>query len=286
MSGYRIVPTQGLDMLGEGPLWSARSNRLWRVDIVGQKVRAIDIDTHEAQDWAMPEKVGWVIERQGRDDLLAGLASGVVELALDPLRIVPLVSPEPDRPHNRLNDAKVDAAGRLWFGSKDDRDQDASGALYRLDTGSAVQRMDDGYQVTNGPTFSPDGRWLYHNDSGRRLVYRFALAADGTLGERGTFITFADDWGYPDGMTTDAQGCLWIAHWGGARVSRFDPDGALIESWPLPAANITSCAFAGAGLDRLFVTSAALDSPGGAADGALFEIDPGVTGIAPTPFAG
>ena len=285
MGEYRQIARATVDQLGEGPLWSVTTGRLWWVDIMGQRLNALDLASGAARDWAMPERIGWMIERRG-GGMLAGFRSGVVELTLDPVVATPVVSPEPDRPHNRLNDAKVDRAGRLWFGSKDDRDQEPLGALYRLDPDLAVTRMDDGYHVTNGPTFSPDGRWLYHTDSGRRQVYRFALGDDGALGPRQDFITFDDDWGHPDGMTTDAEGCLWIAHWDGGRVSRFDPDGRMMRSIALPARNVTSCAFAGDALDRLFVTSAAADSPGSPADGALFEVDAGVTGIAPTPFAG
>ena len=285
MAGIRIIARDGVDELGEGPLWSAGTGRLLWVDIMGQHVRALDLASGAVNGWAMPERVGWVAERRD-GTLLAGFKSGIVALTLDPVAATPFAQPEADRPHNRLNDAKVDTAGRLWFGSKDDRDREPLGALYRLDPDGAVTRMDDGYHVTNGPTFSPDGRWLYHSDSGRRRVYRFALGTDGSLGEREDFITFADDWGYPDGMTADAEGCLWIAHWDGARVSRFDPDGALMRSIALPARNVTSCAFAGAALDRLFVTSAAIDSPGTPADGALFEVDAGVAGLAPTAFAG
>lgn len=286
MASFRIIERNRQDQLGEGPLWSPATGRLFWVDIMGQRLNQLDPADGTVTEWAMPERIGWVVERQGGTGLLAGFKSGVVQLALDPLEWTAMVSPEADRPHNRLNDAKVDGRGQLWFGSKDDRDQEPLGALYRLDGDGTVTRMDDGYQVTNGPTFSPDGRWLYHTDSGRSQVYRFALAEDGSLGERQDFITFEPDWGYPDGMTTDAEGCLWIAHWDGGRVSRFDPDGRMMRSIPLPARNVTSCAFAGAALDRMFVTSAAIDLPGSAADGALFEVDPGVTGLAPGTFAG
>jgi sugar lactone lactonase YvrE len=286
MTNFRIVARPTRDLLGEGPYWSARAGALFWVDIVGARLWELALANDRLRSWAMPEKICWVVEQVGSDDLLAGFKSGVADLALEPLAVQPRLSPEPDRPHNRLNDAKVDPAGRLWFGSKDDRDQEATGALYSLDGQGRLRRHDDSYLVTNGPTFSPDGDWLYHTDSGRGRVYRFALRADGTLGARSLFIQFEEGWGAPDGMTTDAEGHLWIAHWGGGRVSRFDPQGRLDRSVPLPATNITSCTFAGPGLDRMFVTSASLDTDGGDAQGALFEIDPGVTGLAPIAFAG
>lgn len=285
MDSHIIIPRTVVDQLGEGPTWSTSTGRVYWVDIVGQAVNTLDLTTQEVRRWPMPEPIGWVVERRDHKGFLAGFKSGIVELTLDPLNIRPFLSPEPDRPGNRLNDAKVDAAGRLWFGSKHDADQANSGALYRLDTDHRLTRVDDGYAVTNGPTFSPDGRYLYHNDSGRRLVYRFPVAADGTLGTRDVLITFEESWGYPDGMTTDAEGWLWIAHWGAGRISRFDPTGRLVRSHALPATNITSCTFAGTDMDRLFVTSAAIDSAGGPHDGALFEIDPGVSGLRPTPCA-
>ena len=112
------------------------------------------------------------------------------------------------------------------------------------------------------------------------------MTPEGDLTGKKVFLKFAADWGVPDGMTLDAEGFLWIAHWGGARVSRFDPDGQLDRCVSLPASQITSCAFAGANLDRLFVTSAAVDKAHEPLAGSLFEIDPGVRGIAPNYFAG
>jgi sugar lactone lactonase YvrE len=234
----------------------------------------------------MPEKIGWIVEQAGRDDFLIGLESGIARLSLDPFAIAPLVDPEPDRPDNRLNDAKVDPRGRLWFGTKSDVNPDSKGALYRLDPDLAVSRHDDGYGVTNGPTFSVDGRWLYHTDSDARTVYRFALGADGALGPRTEFLRFAPDWGYPDGMTTDSEDGLWIAHWAGGRISRFTPDGKLDRSIELPARNITSACFAGERLDRLLVTSARNDSEGEPEAGCLFEVDTGMTGRPATLFGG
>ena len=87
-------------------------------------------------------------------------------------------------------------------------------------------------------------------------------------------------------MTTDEEGCLWIAHWGGGRLSRVDPEGRLMRAIPLPAPNITSCAFAGDGLDRLFVTSAARGAEDVPEAGALFELDAGVRGLPPRAFGG
>lgn len=276
---YSIVSRPHRDELGEGPHWSPAQGVLWWVDIFGQAVSRLSLADGRVDRFAVPERIGWVIARADRGDLLAGFRSGIAALTLDPLVVTPLVRPEPDRPHNRLNDAKRDAAGRIWFGSKDDRDESASGALYSLEPDGRVVRHDDGYRVTNGPAFSPAGDRLYHTDSGRGCVYCYPLRDDGTLGPRRSFITFPPEWGVPDGMTTDRDGCLWIAHWGGGCLSRFDPDGRRMQSIALPASNITSCAFAGDALDRLFVTSAAVGTTDEPHAGALFEVEVDTPGL-------
>lgn len=286
MSNFSIVSTPFRSALGEGPRWISRRNELFWVDIIGPALHSLSLEDGAVQSWMFDEPIGWIIERAGRDDFVIGLKSGFASLSLDPFVITPIGNPEPDRPFNRLNDAKVDSAGRIWAGSKNDRDEQASGALYRLDTNLNWSRLDDGYGVTNGPTFSPDGSILYHTDSARRVVYAFNLSADGQLTGKREFIRFENEWGYPDGMTTDSEGGIWIAHWDGGRVSRFRPDGTLERSIHLPASNITSCAFAGPDLDRLFVTSASLYREGEAEAGALFEVHADVCGLPAPAFAG
>jgi D-xylonolactonase len=227
-----------------------------------------------------------VIERENAKGFIAGFMSGFTGLLLEPLDIRPIVNPYPDIPDNRLNDAKADSHGRIWAGSMPFGADRPSGNLYRLDPDRRLYVMDRGYHVANGPAISPDQRWLYHTDTVPGLVYRFALQADGALGPREIFIAFEKEWGRPDGMTVDAEGHLWIAHWNGAQVSRYTPEGRRIRSIALPARQVTNVCFAGAKLDRMFVTSAA-DGGLAAPHGGLFEIlDPGVTGVAPGRFGG
>ncbi len=286
MADFRIIAREERDVLGEGPLWSPSRGGLFWVDIMTPVLRFLDLTSEAVSNWTMPERIGWVIERRGTTGLIAGLKSGFHDLDLDPFALRLIGDPEPDRPENRLNDAKADSQGRIWAGSKDDRDEAKSGALYRLDADRRWSRHDDGYGVTNGPTFNPGGTILYHTDSPARTVYAFDLAADGMLSGKRPFIRFEEEWGYPDGMTTDAEGGLWIAHWDGGRISRFRPDGSFDRSITLPAANITSIAFAGPALDRMFVTSAALDDDRHEHAGALFEVFAGVTGLAAGQYAG
>ncbi len=285
MSLLRIIERTRHDRLGEGLLWSARETAVYWTDILGQRLHRLKLDDDAIASWDMPETIGWVVERRAAPGFLAGFASGIVALTLDPVTVTPLLAPEPDLPGNRMNDALVDAHGRLWAGTMSFDGGVPTGALYRFDPDHRLTLIDAGYRVTNGPTISPDGRWLYHADSPLGLVYRFPLDARGDAGPRATFLRFEADWGSPDGMTIDAEGGLWIAHWGGGRISRFTPDGQLDRSIALPASQVTNIVFAGPNLDRMFVTSAAAGVKEPHA-GALFEVAPGVRGCPTHLFAG
>ncbi len=276
--------------LGEGAVWVARENALYWVDIKAPAVHRYEPDSGARRTWPMSEQIGFLVERAS-GGFVAGLQSGLAILDLEADQCVPLGGPELDQPGNRLNDGACDAAGRLWMGSMDDAETDPSGVLYRVMPDHRWQPVDGGYIITNGPAFSPDGGTLYHTDTPKRTIYAFDLAADGEIGGKRALVRIADDSGFPDGMTVDAEGYLWVAHFGGWRLSRFTPAGELDRVVEMPVANITNCAFGGKGLDTLFVTTAAKglnDSQlrNQPLAGGLFEIFVGVRGLAPTPFAG
>ena len=272
--------------LGEGPLWSARDNAVYWVDILAPAVHRYALASGRVTSWPMPQKIGWLIERRDHPGFIAGLQSGFHELTLDPVICTPIVDPEPHLPGNRMNDAKADRFGRIWAGTMDADIKLARGALYCMDAQLQVTQHDSGYLITNGPAFGPRHDCMYHTDTGRGIVYRFDVSTHGKLGNKTEFLRFPADWGAPDGMTVDAEGGLWIAHWGGSRVSRFLPDGTLDRQTQLPATQISSCVFAGQKLDRMFVTSAAIEKSQEPLAGALFEVDPGVRGLPPHMFAG
>ena len=186
---------------------------------------------------------------------------------------------------------KVDRQGRFWAGSMDDAQRHASGALYRIDANRSVTLIDDDYRIANGPAFSPDGRIMYHNDTGRQVTYAFDLDVDGRASNRRVLIEHPPDGGHPDGITVDLEGCIWIALWGGWCVRRFSTSGECLQTVRLPVEQPSSCAFGGPDLDRLFVTSAREDLNEGALSkqpsaGGLFMLDVGVKGIPEIPFAG
>jgi D-xylonolactonase len=272
------------DTLGEGALWCARDGAFYWVDILAPALNRLSLASGLVERFVMPEPLGWVVEH-AQGGFVGGFRTGVARITLDPVSVGPRVGPEPHLPGNRMNDGKADHTGAIWCGTMDMAEVEQSGSFYRLSPEGQWAQIDSGYGVTNGPAFSPCGRWIYHTDSFKRTIYRFARQGDGAV-DREVFVLFTEADGYPDGMTCDADGYLWVAHWGGARISRFAPDGTLDRAIAMPARQITNIAFGGEGLDRMFVTSAAIGLPESADDGALFEVEAGVCGLAPFAYAG
>ena len=279
----RIIPRERRDRLGEGPYWHADEGALYWVDILGNRVNRLTLADERVDEWTLPEMVGWVIARRDAPGFLAGMRSGVKAVRFDPLSVEPFAELPGHPAPNRMNDAKADAQGRIWAGTMPVACDEPTGALHRVDPDGTVAVADAPYTIANGPAIDPDGRFLLHTDTKLRTVFRFALHDDGTLGPREPWLEFEPGWGNPDGMAFDAEGGLWVAHWGGSRVTRFDRQAKPERHVALPASQITSMAFAGDALDRMFVTSAA-DGVSEEHGGALFEVDPGVRGLAPHRF--
>lgn len=276
-------------LLGEGPVWDARDEALYWVDIKGYKIFRLD-RAGEVRHWDTPFRIASLAPRQA-GGFIAGTDRGFAEVDLDALRFEPFENPEADRATNRFNDGKLDREGRFWAGTMDDTEKAATGALYRLDADRSWHRADDDYRVTNGPAFSRSGRLMYHNDSGRRVTYVFDLDGAGTPSNRRIFARYGDGEGYPDGMTVDSEDCLWIAFWDGWCVRRFSPAGECIAKIDLPVQKPTSCTFGGPSLRDFYVSSASvgLSKPERARQpcaGGLFMLDTGCVGLADLPFEG
>jgi xylono-1,5-lactonase len=276
--------------LGEAPLWVAREQALYWLDIEGRRIFRQKFGSDGWESFETPLRVGSLLPR-AKGGFVAGTEKGLAFADPQAGRFDIFADPERDLPGNRFNDGKTDREGRFWAGTMDDKEEQATGALYRIDADLSVDKADGGYEITNGPAFSLDGRTMYHNDSGRRVVYTFDLDRDGNASNRRVFARFEEEDGAPDGMTVDAEGCLWVCLFGGWCVLRFSPEGECIGEVEMPASQPTSCAFGGPGLDRLFIASARKDLDGEALArepfaGGLFSLMPGVRGVAEVPFAG
>jgi len=278
--------------LGEGPVWVARESAIYWVDIKGRSLHRYKPGSGERGSWPIPAQLSALAPRAG-GGFVCATRDGFALLFLDgdSPRLEMLGGPEGDLPGNRFNDGKADAAGHFWAGSMDDSEERPTGALYRLDPDLSWRQMDADYVITNGPAFSPDGRTLYHTDTLQRCIYAFDLDEGGEPGNKRLFLQLPESSGHPDGMTVDAEGCLWVCHWGGWGITRFSPEGEAIGRIELPVANVTCCTFAGENLDELYITSARK----GLSDeelaqqplaGGLFHCRPGVRGLATPLFRG
>ncbi len=248
-------------MLGESPYWDLTAEALVWVDIMAGAVHVFEPRSGLDRAFTVGQPVGAAVPRAAGGYVLAlrdGLA--VVDGESGPLRW--LAELERDEKRTRMNDAACDAHGRFWAGTMDLAEREPLGSLYRLSPQGAVETLLTGVTVSNGLDWSPDGDVLYHIDSPRLTVEAYTLAADGhTLVPRGTVVRFEPGCGEPDGLTVDAEGCLWVALWDGWSLRRYRPDGTLVGVLELPVARVTNSAFGGAALDTLYVTTARPDEP-------------------------
>jgi sugar lactone lactonase YvrE len=269
--------------LGEGPRWDSRRQRLLWVDIMRGRVHAFAPSTGECRNVAVGRPVGALASASDASLVLA-VAGGFARLDLDSERLEMLAVVEADRPQNRMNDGNCDGAGRFWAGTMALDEAPGAGALYRLDPDLTVHTMLTGVTISNGLDWSPDGRRMYYVDSPTQRIDVFDFdVATGTIANRRAFVEVPADAGVPDGLTVDAAGFVWLALWGGAALRRYAPNGTLARVVPLPVTHPTSCAFGGAALDELYVTSArrpltAQEKARQPQAGGVFRLRPGVAG--------
>lgn len=278
-----VVQTRSL--LGESALWVPGEQRLYWVDLRAPAIHRFDPAGGHDEVWplSLPVPLGGIV--RGRRSLLLATRGGVMRCDFDKRQLVLWTQPN-DRPADTaFNDGKVDRDGRLWLGSKHLDESQAVGRLYRVAPDGTAAVADAGFVCSNGPAFSPDGRVLYFADTTEQRIYAYDLdPASGTLTKRRQFARFTPEEGEPDGMTTDAEGGLWVCHWGGWRVTRFDADGRRDRMVAMPVPNVTSCCFGGTNLSTLFITTASVDMTPDIAEtatlaGSLFVVEPGIAGL-------
>jgi len=245
--------------LGEGTLWSAREQALYWLDILGRRLLRWRPADGQQRSWHFDEEITAVAERAEGDGLLVTLRRGFA--VFDPAQPgqPPRYLHQPREPaSNRFNDGKCDAQGRFWGGTMDFDCKAPSGTLYRFDADGRCSAHEHGITVSNGPTWSADGATMYFSDTAIARTYAFDFDAQtGTLWNRREWLRMPADQGFPDGMTTDAAGRLWICHWGGRCVSCHDPVSAReLCRIELPVDNVTDCAFGGPDLRTLFISTA------------------------------
>ncbi|HRE50565.1 MAG TPA: SMP-30/gluconolactonase/LRE family protein [Flavitalea sp.] len=247
-------------LLGEGPVWDAANSRILWVDILYGHIHAFHTQRREYRMFQTGQMVGAIaVKKNGL--LTAALKSGFYEIDMDRREIKLLKQVEADLPDNRFNDGKCDPTGRFWAGTMSVKGTAGAGKLYMLEHDNQVSVRIDNVSCSNGMAWNKDHDRLYYIDTPTQQVVAYDYnPADGSISNGKTIITIPEEEGYPDGMTIDEEGMLWIALWNGGKVVRYDPEtGRQLMHFSLPAAKITSCAFGGEHLSDLYITSAKVD---------------------------
>jgi sugar lactone lactonase YvrE len=266
--------------LGEGPCW-VDGTVLW-VDIPGGRLHRTDPESGQTATIDLGPPVSAVLPT-GDGELLVSRQDRLVVLGDDGAERTVAAMSAP--PAVRFNDGATDPQGRVWIGSMDTEERSAVGTLYRLDPGPVLTPVVAGVTVSNGLGWSPDGTRVYYVDSPTRQVDVLDFdPATGAVAGRRRFADLTGESGFPDGLTVDAEGGVWVALFSGGALHRYGPGGELDTVVTLPVSHPTSCAFGGPGLADLYVTTASAPVPAAerAAQplgGRLLRLRPGPVGI-------
>lgn len=288
MSSFQVIAA-GPDCVGESPVWDARLQALWWVDIESQLVRRWTQATGQLMAWRLPERIGCIaLAEDGR--VIAAMESRIATARLGEdgsvvLENLALMSHP--APGMRFNDGRCDASGRLWVGTMlmDQSQGLALGGLYCLDERGLSGPHVQGIYTANGSGFSPDGKTFYLSDSHplSQQVWAFDFDLErGQLSNRQPFLDMCDMPGRPDGAAVDGLGNYWICGNDAGQVHGISPQGALLRSLAVPFSKPAMCCFGGPELSTLFVTSIVpadprLDPQG--LSGSVVALHPGVTGL-------
>ena len=256
-------------LLGEGPLWHPLRQQLFWFDILNKKLMSC-IGAQD-REWQFDEYVsaaGWIT----KTDLLIASETQLFTFNVETSEVGQSFVLEADNAITRSNDGRADPWGGFWIGTMGKKAQTAAGSIYRFYQGEIVS-LYSGLTIPNSICFSPDRQFGYYADTASQQIMRQALDDNGwPKGQASVFIDLTEEGLNPDGSVIDADGALWNAQWGAARVARYASDGQYVSKIPMPARQVTCPAFGGHNLRTLFATSASegLKNPS-ADDGATFH---------------
>lgn len=239
--------------LGEGPIWTPESNSVTWTDITQKTFHTVNIDTGKTESFGVPSMVG-AIGHTKDGHYIAATQNGFARISVDG-DYLPLHSFLQD--DMRMNDGKVDPAGRFWAGSMALSFEKDRGSLYVLETDNSYQKVLDNITLSNGMGWSPDAQYFYYIDSIPGVLKRFEYDSDiGKISSPKNLITFDISSGVPDGMSVSSDGKIVVALWDGGRIEIYEPTGAKVSEIKLGVSRPTCCTFAGPNQDILIVSTA------------------------------
>jgi len=279
-------------MLGEGPTWDFEMKVLYWLDILNCELHIYNPDDCTDRVIKTEQYIGTVVPRE-KGGIVLAMEKGFYFLDTGTEELTFIADPEPDMEENRFNDGKCDPAGRFFAGTMHKEGKGAFGSLYCLDTDLRVRKVLDGVSISNGIVWSSDSKTMYYINTPVKKVWAFDYdMKTGEVSNRREAIDGEAEEGIFDGMTIDTEGMLWIAHFGGFKVTRWDPlTGKKLEEIMLSVPNPTACAFGGEELDELYITTARLAMSEEELEkypesGGLYKVKPGVKGVRAYKFGG
>ncbi|HEY2818608.1 MAG TPA: SMP-30/gluconolactonase/LRE family protein [Casimicrobiaceae bacterium] len=242
--------------LGECPVWSGAEQALYWVDINAPALNRFDPATGQSIVMTMPESIGCFALRVAGGFMIA-LRSGIWTASARGVLERKVADAPYDPARHRFNDGRCDPQGRLFAGSMNERRDASTGALYRLNDDGALIEVLGEIMISNGLVWSPDGKTMYHADTPTRTVRAYDYdVSTGTPGNARIFARWMGETDRPDGAAIDSDGNYWSAFYRGGKIVQISPRGALVAEYPIPTMCPTMCAFGGADLKTLYVTSA------------------------------
>ena len=255
MQAELLYPSQCI--LAESPLWHPERKCCYWVDIENGILYEHNWLSKETRFWNLNGKLPLAVQGKG-DELILALNAGIVKFNLESEQIEGVLDIEPASSGNRCNDGACDNEGRLWIGTMSLQHTNGAGSLYCVDVDHKVQKKRAHISVSNGIVWSLDNKRMFYIDSPTQVVQSFLFEEEkGNIAFEKNVIEIPADTGTPDGMAIDEEGMLWIAHWGGFSVCRWNPNnGELLSKIDLPVPQVSSCAFVGDELNHLLITTA------------------------------
>jgi len=285
LTGGPVCVWPAQTQLGEGPLWLKEADAIVFVDILASQIHALRLNDGRKDSTRLDGHPSAVLARRDDPRLMVAMGTGLHYLSADLKGTSPFVNLGVDGALYRTNDAKCDPMGRIWVGVMRQKMDHDDGRVMIVDHRGQIETLDECYTIPNGPAFNKDGSRAYIADSPTRKIYCIPIDEKGVPDARTFFAALPDGKGQPDGMTVDEDDHLWVAHFGGGRLTRFAPDGTVKRIVKLPVKNITSLTFGGPNLDQLYVTTSGAGQTG-RYPGGLFQFKPGVKGLPTNAFAG
>lgn len=286
MKPEKVISSQ--NNLGESPLWDYRVNALYWVDIEGRKILQFFPDSKKVEIFPTPMRVSALGLRE-KGGMVCAADEGFHFWDPQTNTFEFICHPEQGKEVSRFNDGHVDRQGRFWAGTMTPKG--ASSSLYRLDADLSIHRMESGVTISNGIGWSLDNNLMYFTDSARKTIFLYDFdAPSGEIGNKRVFFRL-EGAGVPDGLSIDAEGCIWSAIYDGWKILRIDPNGSVMQEIIFPVSRPSSCAFGGRDLQTLYATSiseglqiAELEQQ--PLSGDLFQVTNAAAGLREPMFAG